>query len=131
MRPGNFFWRYAAESGRASSTRSICSAGSSPAAIQEKLPRRIAPGVGERVQLRLADFARQRQHAAQHFAQRRAIVVRRSNAPSASSSRSSTGSSSISRSTSRTRAAGFVVVQRRTTPVSLRAPNGTSTRQPA
>ncbi len=73
---GNFFCRYAAESGRASSNLRICSVEIFVVGAQKQLPRRIAPSVGERIKLGLSNLATERRHAAQHFAQRRTVVLR-------------------------------------------------------
>ena len=127
---GSFFVRYAAESGRLSSMRSTAATGSSGPASSSNCRAASQPGVGERINFARTDFARERQHGAQHLAQRRAVIAgdpaRRAKAASASS----TGSASISRSASRAAICGGSSWQRRATPVILRTPNGTITRQP-
>ena len=46
---------------------------------EQKLARGVAAGVGERVELGLANFAGKRRHPAQNFAEGRAVILRRSN----------------------------------------------------
>ena len=56
--------------------RRICSVGIFVVGAQQELPRCIAASVGERIKLGLANFTTERRHAAQHFAQRSAIILR-------------------------------------------------------
>ena len=44
--------------------------------VEQKLACGVAARVGERIDFAAADFGSERQHAAQHFAERRAIVAR-------------------------------------------------------
>ena len=54
--------------------RRICATGSSGEESSSKLAGGVAAGIGEGPHLALADLGGQRQHAAEHFAQGRAVV---------------------------------------------------------
>ena len=69
--------------------------------IEQQLARGVAAGVGQRPRPCRAGPRRQRQHAAQHFAQRRAVVARRSSGRARACRRPAPAPASISRSASR------------------------------